>query len=113
VQYRAAISVTAKDGTQKISTTVFTSSDKYLTFRAAGFSFSTSIIRVKLSNAKSDKAIETALPDIFLESTPQSALNGPIKATTPKKTTITCIKGKLTKKVTAVKPKCPTGYKQK
>ncbi len=30
-----------------------------------------------------------------------------------KKTTITCIKGKLTKKVTAVKPKCPAGYKTK
>jgi hypothetical protein len=27
------------------------------------------------------------------------------------RTTITCIKGKLTKKVTAVKPKCPSGYK--
>lgn len=27
--------------------------------------------------------------------------------------TITCVKGKLTKKVTAVKPKCPTGYKLK
>jgi hypothetical protein len=26
---------------------------------------------------------------------------------------ITCIKGKLTKKVTAVKPKCPAGYKKK
>jgi hypothetical protein len=30
-----------------------------------------------------------------------------------KKTTITCVKGKLTKKVTAIKPKCPTGYKLK
>ena len=30
-----------------------------------------------------------------------------------KKTTITCVKGKLTKKVTAVKPVCPTGYKKK
>jgi len=30
-----------------------------------------------------------------------------------KKTTITCVKGKLTKKVTAVKPKCPSGYKLK
>ena len=27
--------------------------------------------------------------------------------------TITCIKGKLTKKVTAVNPKCPVGYKKK
>ena len=30
-----------------------------------------------------------------------------------KKTTITCVKGKLTKKVTAVKPMCPAGYKKK
>ena len=30
-----------------------------------------------------------------------------------KKTTLTCVKGKLTKKVTAVKPKCPNGYKVK
>ena len=30
-----------------------------------------------------------------------------------KKTTITCVKGKLTKKVTAVKPVCPAGYKKK
>lgn len=30
-----------------------------------------------------------------------------------KKTTITCVKGKTTKKVTALKPKCPSGYKKK
>jgi len=31
----------------------------------------------------------------------------------PKKATITCIKGKLTKKVTAIKPFCPAGWKVK
>jgi hypothetical protein len=35
------------------------------------------------------------------------------KAALLKKTTITCVKGKLTKKVTAVKPACPKGYKKK
>ena len=30
-----------------------------------------------------------------------------------KKTTITCVKGKLIKKVTAINPKCPSGYKKK
>jgi hypothetical protein len=30
-----------------------------------------------------------------------------------KKTTITCVKGKTTKKVTAVNPKCPAGFKKK
>jgi secreted trypsin-like serine protease len=33
--------------------------------------------------------------------------------TTTKKTIITCIKGKVVKKVTAVKPACPSGYKKK
>lgn len=35
------------------------------------------------------------------------------KATALKKITITCIKGKITKKVTAIKPVCPSGYKKK
>ena len=33
--------------------------------------------------------------------------------TTPKKTTITCVKGKTIKKVTGLNPKCPSGYKKK
>ena len=36
-----------------------------------------------------------------------------VKAATQKKITITCVRGKLTKKVTAVKPVCPAGYKKK
>jgi hypothetical protein len=35
------------------------------------------------------------------------------KAAASKKTTITCIKNKLVKKVTAAKPVCPKGYKKK
>jgi len=35
------------------------------------------------------------------------------KTAATKKTTITCVKGKLVKKVTAIKPKCTTGYKKK
>lgn len=35
------------------------------------------------------------------------------KAALSKKLVITCVKGKLTKKVTALKPKCPAGYKKK
>jgi hypothetical protein len=35
------------------------------------------------------------------------------KLAASKKVTITCVKGKLTKKVTAVKPVCPSGYKKK
>lgn len=47
----------------------------------------------------------------------QTPVLNPKPATTTKPvvkpTTITCIKGKLTKKVTAAYPKCPNGYKKK
>jgi hypothetical protein len=36
-----------------------------------------------------------------------------VKASAVKKVTITCVKGKEIKKVTAVNPKCPIGYKKK
>jgi hypothetical protein len=35
------------------------------------------------------------------------------RAAALKTKTIICVKGKLTKKVTAVKPKCPAGYRVK
>jgi len=37
----------------------------------------------------------------------------PAVIATQKSTTLTCVKGKNTKKVTAVNPKCPTGYKKR
>ena len=58
------------------------------------------------SNILADKAISEAK----LEA---ARLLAAAKAASSKKTTITCVKGKLTKKVTAVKPKCPSGYKIK
>jgi hypothetical protein len=42
-----------------------------------------------------------------------SELSNQIPALVVAKKTITCIKGKTTKKVTATNPKCPTGYKKK
>jgi hypothetical protein len=35
------------------------------------------------------------------------------KVVAPKKTTLTCVKGRNTKKVTSLKPACPVGYKKK
>jgi hypothetical protein len=42
-----------------------------------------------------------------------NAAAGKAAADAKKKATVTCVKGKLTKKVTAVNPKCPAGYKKK
>lgn len=45
------------------------------------------------------------------QSTSEVAITGGKKAST--KTTISCVKGKTTKKVSGVKPKCPSGFKKK
>jgi hypothetical protein len=50
---------------------------------------------------------------VYLEDKLQAKKESDAKAAATKKTTITCVKGKLTKKVTSVKPKCPAGYKKK
>ena len=91
---QAKIEVSSSDGTPSVATTVITEKDSWLKMTAAGFTFSTPKITVKLS--------------LEAEATPAASLTPLIK-----KTTISCVKGKATKKVTALKPKCPTGFKKK
>ena len=82
----AKVSVTSATGEAKIATTVVKETkDGWLQMAAYGFTFSSPTISVKMTQA----------------------------STAAKKTTITCAKGKLIKKVTAVGPTCPVGYKQK
>lgn len=57
------------------------------------------------------------LPAVNLEMVQEAfaSVNTPVTSqkTVQKKVTITCVKGKSTKKVTALKPVCPNGYKKK
>ena len=65
----------------------------------------------KLKSAAADKAAADAKAIADKAAADAKAIAD--KAAAPKKKTITCIKGKLTKKVTALNPKCPSGYKKK
>jgi hypothetical protein len=69
---------------------------------AGGFTFSTPSIKVKFSQ-------DTPAPTPTASATPSASA----KPVLPKKISITCTKGKTVKKVTAIKPKCPVGYKKK
>jgi hypothetical protein len=71
---------------------------------AAGFHFSAPVIKMKVTqDANAPVAPKEA----------QSPAPAKEQAAAAKKSTITCTKGKVSKKVTATKPKCPTGYKKK
>jgi hypothetical protein len=86
----AVVQITSDDGTMRIATVTVNSDEIWSTLRATNFTFSRKTLKVDLTPASTS----------------------PIKAAT-KKIAITCTKGKLTKKVTGVKPKCPAGYKVK
>ena len=59
------------------------------------------------------KAQEEADAKVKSEAEAKLKTEADAKAAANKKVTITCVKGKLTKKVTGVFPKCPSGYRKK
>jgi hypothetical protein len=97
----ATVSIAGADGAQNVATTVVTEKDGWLKMKAAGFTFSEKQIKVKITQESS--AAANPAP---------SASTAPV-AVAKKKSTISCVKGKTTKKVSAVAPKCPTGFKKK
>ena len=96
-----SISIVNESGQNNVATTIVNERNGWLFMSANGFTYSSPIVKVKLS--QDEEVVVTPSP------TP-SALAKPVVI---KKSTITCKKGKTSKKVTAVKPKCPVGYKKK
>jgi hypothetical protein len=83
----ATVSIVSSEGQPQVATVVVSQRDKWIHLGAYGFGFSSPTLKVKFTQAK--------------------------VVTPAKKTTITCVKGKTSKKVTAIKPKCPSGFKKK
>jgi hypothetical protein len=97
----ATISITSDDGTPQVATTLIGERNGWLYLQAKNFEFSAPIIKAKLTQ------------EVVVEPTPTPTATPTKKPVVAKKKTITCVKGKTTKKVTAVKPTCPTGFKKK
>lgn len=89
----AKIEILNADGTTQVATTTFKTINGYVYFRAAGFHYSVPNIKVSL-----------------VEALPKPRPSG---LTVKKLRTITCTKGKMTKSISDVNPKCPSGYKKK
>jgi hypothetical protein len=100
----ATIEVLNDSGQSSIVTTVFGERKGWVELAAYNFTFSSPTVRVKLSQ----EAEVVVSPAPTPTPTPSASAKPAAKAVT-----ITCVKGKTSKKVTAVKPKCPTGYKKK
>ena len=88
----AKVEVSYDDGTKKVATVTasYDAKNDWINLRAYGFTYSSP--RLAVSFKKPAEATKTVAP---------------------KKSTITCVKGKTSKKVTGAPPKCPTGFKKK
>ena len=96
-----AISIVNESGQSNVATTIINEKNGWLSMSANGFSYSSPTVKIKLSQEATVVA-PTPTP------TPSASAKPVVKAAT-----ITCIKGKSSKKVTAVNAKCPAGYKKK
>ncbi len=98
---QASVSIINAAGEQIATTSVLSEKNGWLRLSVKGFTYSSPTIRVKL-----DQEVQE----------PGPAANPTTKAkaaAAAKKSTITCVKGKTSKKVTANKPVCPKGFKKK
>ena len=112
----ATVSIVSSDGSSQVATTAVSERNGWLYLSANGFNYSSPTVRVKLTQ-EAPAPTPTPTPTPTPEPTPTVTATPtptPTVTTAPvKKTTISCIKGKVVKKVTAVKPVCPKGYKKK
>jgi hypothetical protein len=102
----AKIEVVSENGENQIAVTTVNEKNGWLYLSAKGFTFSSPVVKVKLSQEK-PVVVPTPTP------TPVATPTAIAKPAAAKRSSITCVKGKTSKKVSAVNPKCPTGYKKK
>ena len=95
------VTVTSSDGAENVAYTNVTDDGQWLKLTAHGFTFSNPTISAKLTQAG-------ATTDA-----PATGSGASAGASASVIKSITCAKGKLTKKVTGSSAKCPTGWKKK
>jgi hypothetical protein len=103
---KASISVVSATGSPEVATTVVGEKDGWLHLSANGFEFSAPTIAVNLTQ---DAPVVVPPPAAPVANTPVT----PKVVTPQKKASIVCTKGKMSKTISGITPKCPAGYKVK
>ncbi len=101
--FKAVISIVSDSGVSINAVTTIGEKNGWMYLSAKGFTFSNPTLKVKL--------VQDA-PTPVVTPTPTPTPTATIKPVSIQKL-IVCVKGKTTKKVKAISPKCPSGYKKK
>ena len=101
--FQASISVIGADGQEQTIATESIREDakrEWLFLSAQNFTFSSPTIKVKLTQ---EKKLTQAAPTTTTTTTEKKVITK----------TISCVKGKVTRKVSGTNPKCPAGFKKR
>ncbi len=111
----ATVNVTSSDGgVQRVASTVLSESKGWLHLGAYGFGFSAPTVKMKLIQEKATPVVVTVpSPTPVAAPIAPAPVIAKVISPAPASKTITCVKGKTTKKVSGIKPVCPAGYKKK
>lgn len=105
---QASISVLSEDGTMQRATQTVNEDKGWLSLSANGFTYSSPTIQVLLTQSE---PVPTPAPEMTTQATP-APIAPSMTQSAPKKRSIICVKAAVKKKVTAVKPTCPKGYRK-
>lgn len=107
----AEIQIVSENGISQVATTDVHEENGMFYFTAANFEYSNPNLRISFKTPLPSMPSALPTPAVSPSSRPTAIIQ--VHAKPRIKTTITCVKGKLLKKVVELKPICPNGYKKK
>jgi hypothetical protein len=112
---QASVQVISSNNSSQVASVLVSERDGFIKLQADNFTFSSPTIKIKLEQPAASAPTPVAKPTPSVAPvTPTPAATSIVAPVKVAKTlTLTCVKGKVIKKVTGVNPHCPIGFKKK
>ena len=125
VPISATVSIVSTDAGSRVQSTLFKDDGNWIRLGAYGFTFSTPTLKIKLAQggaagpaspsepvkaAVKEESAPTPKQEVATNSATTTSAVGVKKVVTK---SISCVKGKIVRKISGSNPKCPSGFKKK
>jgi len=120
----ASVSIVSSDSGSRVQSTFFKDDGKWIRLGAYGFTFSSPTLKIKLAQGGAADPAKVAVKEEVTPVPEKQAPKEEVAVTTTKAAApaevkkviskaISCVKGKVTRKISGTNPKCPAGFKKK
>jgi len=124
VPISATVSIVSADTGSRVQSTFFKDDGQWIRLGAYGFTFSSPTLKIKLAQGGAADPVKVAVKEEVTPVPEKQAPKEEVAVTTTKAAapaevkkviskSISCVKGKVTRKISGTNPKCPAGFKKK